>query len=60
MPGEGNAQQALYWQVSDDWGDTWTTPRLVLPPYVSPNGQQLPFWSPVLHTQARYTEADTF
>ncbi len=53
MPGEGNAQQALYWQVSDDAGEAWTPPRPVLPPYLSPAGQQLPYWSPVLHMQAR-------
>ena len=52
VPGEGNAQQALYWQVSDDQGDTWTPPRPALPPYLSPTGQRLPYWSPVLHMQA--------
>lgn len=50
MPGEGNAKQALYWQVSDDAGLTWTAPRAALDPIYGPSGLQLPMWSPVLHT----------
>ena len=53
VPGEGNAGQALYWQVSDDWGESWSPPRTVLPPHRSRRRTQLPYWSPVLHTQVR-------
>ena len=51
MPGEGNPEQALYWQTSGDGGLTWSPPVTPLPPITGPSGQQLPMWSPVLHTQ---------
>lgn len=53
MPGEGNEQQALHWQVSDDRGLTWSAPAAPLPPVEAPDGQRLPMWSPVLHTHVR-------
>ncbi len=53
MPGEGNGQQALYWQTSADRGLTWSAPVAPLPPVTGPSGQRLPMWSPVLHTQVR-------
>ena len=53
MPGEGNEQQALYWQVSDDWGLTWSAPRAPLQPVNSSSGRHLPMWSPVTHTRVR-------
>ena len=53
MPGEGNEQQALYWQVSNDWGLTWSAPRAPLQPVNSSSGRHLPMWSPVTHTRVR-------
>jgi hypothetical protein len=53
VPGEGNEQQALYWQVSDDFGLTWSAPRAPLQPINSSSGRPLPMWSPVLHTRVR-------
>jgi hypothetical protein len=53
VPGEGNEQQALYWQVSDDWGLTWSAPRAPLQPVNSSSGRHLPMWSPVTHTRVR-------
>ena len=53
MPGEGNEQQALYWQVSDDYGLTWSAPRAPLQPVNSSSGRRLPMWSPVTHTRVR-------
>mmetsp|Transcript_21707 Transcript_21707/g.68164 ORF Transcript_21707/g.68164 Transcript_21707/m.68164 type:complete len:444 (+) Transcript_21707:2-1333(+) len=43
---EGSAEQHLYWSLSDDEGQSWKAPQVLV------EAEGVPLWSPVLHQEA--------